>query len=139
MLLVFIYEFQKILKFGDEKFNETCFEGRRLDIRVIVDEEYARKWKEDKGGAGNDFSFKFALNPNCTKIPKKQTSMFTFVSHKYCITQHAVIRLLSLQVVLNYYLKRNISYLSLFSKLFQHKKKPIHHCDLDLSLKICSK
>ncbi|XP_065939315.1 uncharacterized protein [Magallana gigas] len=68
---------KKILKFGDEKFNETCFEGRRLDIRVIVDEEYARKWKEDKGGAGNDFSFKFALNPNCTKIPKKQTSSNT--------------------------------------------------------------
>ncbi|XP_065939554.1 uncharacterized protein [Magallana gigas] len=65
---------KKILKFGDEKFNETCFEGRRLDIRVIVDEEYARKWK-DKGGAGKVFSFKFALNPNCTKIAKEQTTV----------------------------------------------------------------
>lgn len=67
---------KKILKFGDETFNETCFEGRRLDIRVIVDEEYARKWN-DKEGAGNVFSFKFALNPNCTKIPKEQTSSNT--------------------------------------------------------------
>lgn len=57
-----------LLKFGQAKFTETCFEGGRLDILVVEDEDYAKKFANG-GKPGNVYAFKFVLEPKCSDQP----------------------------------------------------------------------
>lgn len=60
--------FKVLLKFGQAKFTETCFEGGRLDILVVEDEGYAKKYANG-GEPGNVYGFKFVLKPKCSDQP----------------------------------------------------------------------
>lgn len=60
--------FKVLLKFGQAKFTETCFEGGRLDILVVEDEGYAKKWTNEEK-PGNVYDFKFVLKPKCSDQP----------------------------------------------------------------------
>lgn len=57
-----------LLKFGQANFTETCFEGGRLDILVVEDDEYAKK-NANGEKANNGYDFKFVLEPKCSDQP----------------------------------------------------------------------
>lgn len=69
MNITFTGEAEKILlKYRQDNITETCFEGRRLDILVLEDEGYARKWAT-KEGPSNVYGFKLVLKPKCFEEP----------------------------------------------------------------------
>lgn len=110
LLLIFLH-FQKILKFGQGKFIETCFEGRTLNIHVVAKEDY---YKQNNGG----YDFKFALNPNCSRNPDEficKCAPFTYIFiFKYCLIFCCLsLRLFIIMTLTNYiptFLLRSVNF-----------------------------
>lgn len=59
----------KVLRYGNETMNKTCFQGIRLEIRVVEKEEYYIKWENNRSSS-NTYSFKFVLFPDCPGFPE---------------------------------------------------------------------
>lgn len=84
-----------LLKVGQVKFTETCFEGTRLDILVVEDEGYARTYNREKPP---HYSFNFALKPECSKEPIPICKCTSFILYKYCSFRDGDLSNLSLKI-----------------------------------------